>query len=89
MPEPYLKMDVIHKFISCVIIVILQRGFVKGHGGLIEPPMRSIAWRYGFDTPVNYDWNGLFCGGYDVSIYYLSYLLCFNNSLAEKWLNFS
>ena len=37
-----------------------------GHGRLIEPPSRSSMWRFGFKTPVNYDDNQLFCGGYDV-----------------------
>jgi hypothetical protein len=28
-----------------------------------NPPARSTAWRKGFNTPVNYDDNGLNCGG--------------------------
>lgn len=40
---------------------------VKGHGGLLEPPSRSLAWRYGFDAPINYDWMSLYCGGFHVS----------------------
>ncbi|KAL4232934.1 hypothetical protein ACF0H5_007622 [Mactra antiquata] len=39
---------------------------VSGHGRLIEPPSRSSMWRFGFQTPINYDDNQLFCGGYDV-----------------------
>ena len=34
-----------------------------GHGRLIEPPSRASAWRYGFDTPKDYDDNQGFCGG--------------------------
>ena len=40
---------------------------VEGHGRLVDPPSRSSAWRYGFDTPRNYDDNQLFCGGFAVS----------------------
>lgn len=39
---------------------------VTGHGKLIDPPGRSTMWRYNFSTPVNYDDNQLFCGGYQV-----------------------
>ncbi|XP_025834194.1 uncharacterized protein LOC108744522 isoform X2 [Agrilus planipennis] len=35
-----------------------------GHGRLIEPPSRASAWRYGFDTPHNYNDHELFCGGF-------------------------
>lgn len=36
------------------------------HGRLIEPPARSSAWRFGYDTPVDYDDNQLYCGGLNV-----------------------
>ncbi|XP_028138706.2 uncharacterized protein LOC114333082 isoform X1 [Diabrotica virgifera virgifera] len=36
----------------------------NGHGRLIEPPSRASAWRYGFDTPHNYNDHELFCGGF-------------------------
>lgn len=36
------------------------------HGRLIDPPARSTAWRYGYDTPVDYDDNQLYCGGLQV-----------------------
>lgn len=39
----------------------------QGHGRLIEPPSRASMWRYGYNTPVNYLDNQLFCGGYTVS----------------------
>ena len=42
-------------------------GVVWGHGRLIEPPMRSSMWRYGFKTPKNYNDNELNCGGFAVS----------------------
>ncbi|XP_034828174.1 uncharacterized protein [Maniola hyperantus] len=45
------------------ILSILERG-VNGHGRLIEPPSRATAWRYGFDTPHNYNDHELYCGGF-------------------------
>lgn len=36
------------------------------HGLLLSPPQRGSLWRYGYDTPPNYDDNGLFCGGLEV-----------------------
>ena len=38
----------------------------NGHGRLIEPPSRASAWRYGFDTPPNYNDHELYCGGFNV-----------------------
>ncbi|KAL5016883.1 hypothetical protein ScPMuIL_006472 [Solemya velum] len=38
---------------------------ILGHGRLIEPPSRSSMWRYGFNTPKNYNDNELFCGGFN------------------------
>ncbi|KOB64570.1 Eukaryotic translation initiation factor 3 subunit A [Operophtera brumata] len=36
----------------------------SGHGRLIEPPSRASAWRFGFDTPHNYNDHELYCGGF-------------------------
>ncbi|XP_011188170.2 uncharacterized protein LOC105215758 [Zeugodacus cucurbitae] len=36
----------------------------NGHGRLIEPPSRASAWRYGFQTPPNYNDHELYCGGF-------------------------
>lgn len=36
----------------------------NGHGRLIEPPSRSSAFRYGFQTPPNYNDHELYCGGF-------------------------
>ena len=38
------------------------------HGLLLSPPQRGSLWRFGYDTPPNYDDNGLFCGGLEVKI---------------------
>ncbi|XP_052739276.1 uncharacterized protein LOC112053162 [Bicyclus anynana] len=48
---------------SVAILTILERG-VNGHGRLIEPPSRASAWRYGFNTPHNYNDHELYCGGF-------------------------
>ena len=39
---------------------------VQAHGRLREPPSRSSMWRNGYPTPVNYNDNQLFCGGFQV-----------------------
>lgn len=46
-----------------MILVLLEKG-VNGHGRLIEPPSRASAWRFGFDTPHNYNDHELYCGGF-------------------------
>lgn len=33
------------------------------HGRLEIPPARNSAWRFGFNTPINYNDNELNCGG--------------------------
>lgn len=48
---------------------VLLLPLAKGHGRLIDPPARSTAWRFGFHTPVNYNDNEVFCGGFSVSYY--------------------
>ena len=50
-----------------LVLVALIPG-VLGHGYLQEPPSRSSMWRFGFNTPPNYNDNQLFCGGFDVSV---------------------
>ena len=68
---------------TLLVILIYFTARTDGHGRLIEPPSRSSMWRFGFNTPVNYDDNQLFCGGYDVSItltrnrcYETNFILC-------------
>ncbi|EZA61439.1 hypothetical protein DMN91_003714 [Ooceraea biroi] len=41
---------------------------IHGHGMLMEPVNRGSAWRKGFNTPVNYDDDGNYCGGLFVQI---------------------
>lgn len=40
---------------------------VAGHGRLSDPPQRSSMWRFGFDTPVNWNDDTMNCGGISVS----------------------
>jgi len=47
-----------------VALVALLVGQGWGHGRLIEPPSRSTMWRYGFDTPPNYNDHESYCGGF-------------------------
>jgi len=51
----------------CAVLMLcaslLETPFISGHGRLLEPPSRASAWRFGFNTPKNYNDNQLFCGG--------------------------
>ena len=53
-----------------LLLVILGSAVnhIQGHGRLIDPPSRASAWRYGFNTPANYNDNQLYCGGKQVSV---------------------
>lgn len=46
---------------TCLLSLI---DWIESHGRLIEPPSRASAWRYGFDTPHNYNDHELYCGGF-------------------------
>jgi len=50
----------------CIAIIYTFLPQISGHGSLIDPPNRSIAWKYGFKTPPNYCDSCLHCGDYDV-----------------------
>lgn len=52
--------------VATVVIFILVSVTPKceAHGRLIEPPSRASAWRYGFQTPPNYNDHELYCGGF-------------------------
>jgi len=47
-----------------LLVVAANLQNVMGHGFLIHPPQRSSMWRVGFDAPIDYDDNALFCGGF-------------------------
>ena len=49
-----------------ILAASLVISLVSGHARLVEPPSRASMWRYGFDTPPNYNDNEGFCGGFFV-----------------------
>lgn len=54
----------IHNIFIYVFVTFWTLVSVNGHGRLMEPPARSSMWRKGFNTPINYNDNSLFCGGF-------------------------
>lgn len=55
------------RVLAVVAAITLTVGYVpecEAHGRLIEPPSRASAWRYGFQTPPNYNDHELYCGGF-------------------------
>lgn len=59
-------MEGVRASLSLLVVLACASVYVRGHGRLIEPPGRSTAWRYGFDTPHNYNDHEIYCGGYAV-----------------------
>ena len=53
--------------IALMLCVVVMKT-TDGHGMMLDPPSRSVMWKYGFKVPENYDANGLNCGGYSVRI---------------------
>ncbi|XP_026733298.1 uncharacterized protein LOC113497784 [Trichoplusia ni] len=49
---------------SAVLTLACAVAYVSGHGRVVEPPNRASIWRYGYDSPANYDDDGLNCGGF-------------------------
>lgn len=60
----YAKIVYDWQFIMMFIILMHAVDVSNGHGRLIEPPSRSSAFRYGFQTPPNYNDHELYCGGF-------------------------
>lgn len=54
--------------VSVVSVITFTAIGVQSHGRMNEPPGRSTAWKFGFDTPINYNDHELFCGGFDVGL---------------------
>lgn len=52
------------QYIFVIILLTTVFDLCNGHGRLIEPPSRSSAFRYGFQTPPNYNDHELYCGGF-------------------------
>jgi len=51
--------------VQCCALLMIVVG-VAGHGRLMDPPARNAMWRFGFNNPVNYNDNELYCGGFVV-----------------------
>ncbi|KAK6195741.1 hypothetical protein SNE40_001103 [Patella caerulea] len=49
--------------IVLVLLVLLHQ--TNGHGRLTDPPSRASMFRFGYDTPPDFDDNQGFCGGRD------------------------
>ncbi|XP_005191030.1 uncharacterized protein LOC101894235 [Musca domestica] len=58
------RFKVMWRFIILFAIVVINTTGCNGHGRLIEPPSRASAWRYGFNTPPDYNDHELYCGGF-------------------------
>ncbi|XP_074597611.1 uncharacterized protein LOC141852490 [Brevipalpus obovatus] len=53
-----------HPYFAIVVVVLMNLKLqVDCHGYLSDPPARTSAWRFGFNTPVNHNDNEMFCGG--------------------------
>ena len=51
---------------AAMLVLLCVIKLTNGHGRLLEPPGRSSMWRVGFNTPINYNDNALYCGGFQV-----------------------
>ena len=49
--------------INFFVLSSLFVSIVWTHGRMNEPAARNTAWRFGFNTPPNYNDNELNCGG--------------------------
>ncbi|KAH0954937.1 hypothetical protein HN011_012323 [Eciton burchellii] len=50
--------------LTLIVVNLLVVKKVSAHGRLIEPPSRASMWRYGFDTPHDYNDHECYCGGF-------------------------
>ncbi|KAK8744209.1 hypothetical protein OTU49_001056, partial [Cherax quadricarinatus] len=48
-----------------LLIAVVAVVGCRGHGRLMEPPSRATAWRLGWPTPIDYNDNQGFCGGFN------------------------
>lgn len=46
------------------LLFIAKAGLIWAHGRLIDPVSRSTMWRVGYAAPINYNDNGINCGGF-------------------------
>jgi hypothetical protein len=65
---------------SVALVVLLMAIGTHQHGHLMEPVNRSSMWRRGYPTPVNYQDNEVFCGGFGVSLKrFFFFEICMDN----------
>jgi len=55
-------------WIIVALVVLLMAIGTHQHGHLMDPVNRSSMWRRGYNTPVNWNDNEVFCGGFAVSL---------------------
>ncbi|XP_043471879.1 uncharacterized protein LOC122504725 [Leptopilina heterotoma] len=53
-------------FSGVLVLILFYFSEIRGHGMLMQPVNRASAWRKGFRTPINYDDNANYCGGFNV-----------------------
>ncbi|KAK6184667.1 hypothetical protein SNE40_007096 [Patella caerulea] len=53
----------VHQLYGHLLITACVLAVVLGHGRLIRPVGRATMWRYGYQTPHDYNDNALYCGG--------------------------
>lgn len=58
----YLHVGIMHA-VAVLLALMGISSCVDGHGRLMDPPARNSMWRLGFNNPVNYNDNELYCGG--------------------------
>ncbi|XP_043286015.1 uncharacterized protein [Venturia canescens] len=63
------------KYLGLVAFFSIGISGIDGHGRLMDPVNRGSAYRKGFPTPVNWDDDGNYCGGFMVQ-YQLNNGLC-------------
>ncbi|XP_067015709.2 uncharacterized protein [Anabrus simplex] len=51
--------------VAVLLLVVCTLPHAEGHGRLIEPPSRATMWRYGFNTPPDYNDHEQYCGGFN------------------------
>ncbi|XP_043481796.1 uncharacterized protein LOC122510907 [Leptopilina heterotoma] len=52
------------KFLILSVVLVFHLQKISAHGRLMDPINRSSMWRRGYKTPINYNDNENFCGGF-------------------------
>ncbi|XP_033735979.1 uncharacterized protein LOC117324301 [Pecten maximus] len=64
--------SVVCEVLSATLVISLYLVEVQAHGSMVSPTQRSAMWAYGFNTPKNFNYNGLNCGGFTTQWFYNS-----------------